>query len=133
MLLDVLVALAVAALFIGVLAQVLASAWQGHKRPMERVAALNIARSIASQASSDNGRFRGDGQVGRFAYRTEIAPLVIEARESGLAPAPDRLEAMEKLRAADVGGARPQQMTIFVRGPSGRRLSFEAIRLDAPR
>ena len=130
MLLEVLVALLVAALFLGVLARVLASAWQGNRQPMEQVSALSIARSVASESASDSEAFTSEGRIGRFAYATTVAPLAIEPRESLLAPAPGGLEAMEKRRAGNSGNTELQRMTIEVRAPSGRRLTFETIRLD---
>lgn len=129
MLLEVLVALVVAALFLGLLAQMLAGAWQGNRIPLERVIALNLARSLAGNLTASR-RPLDDGQIGRFVYMTDSAPLVLEARPSNIAPAPDGAPT-ERPRADKTGSASLQRITITVRGPSGRELSFDTVKLDS--
>ena len=129
MLLEVLVALVVAALFLGLLARMLAGAWQGNRLPLERVTALNLARSIAGNLNA-SGRSVSDGEIGRFVYRTDSAPLVLEARPNNIAPAPDGTPT-ERPRADKRDSASLQRITITIRAPSGRELSFDTVKLDS--
>jgi type II secretory pathway component PulJ len=131
MLLEVMVALVIAALFLGVLAQAFAGAWRNAQRPAEQMTAMSVARAIAGDVAYDKDRPVRDEQIEGFTYMTTISPLAIVLRESRLAPMPPGgAEAAPITRDENSVAPVLQRVTIAVRAPSGRRLTLETIRLN---
>lgn len=123
-LLEVLVALAVAGLFLGVLARGFATAWGRQHIPVESIWVIALAREVAADVRDSGAAI--SGSVGAFSYTTRIAPLLIEPSTSSLPPAPPqdhRVPPQPSLQA------RLQQITVRVIAPSGRRFDYQTIRL----
>ena len=129
MLLEVLVALAVAALVLGALARILATGWDRSRVPMEQVSALGVALAVATE-SGQAGTVARDGHVGRFAYTATVVPLTIEQLPDRLAPPLERLDAADKRPAAGTQGVL-QQISIVVRA-ANRSVTLETVRLELP-
>jgi prepilin-type N-terminal cleavage/methylation domain-containing protein len=132
-LIEVLVAIVVAAMFLDVLARALGASWSASRRPMEQVSALAIARAVAANAGAP--ALPPEGRIDRFDYETTVGSFAVEPRRSNLAPAPERSGAAAKPPAAreSVAKGELQRVTVTVTAPSGRRLVFETIRVDGGR
>jgi hypothetical protein len=130
LLLEALVALAIAALVLAVLAQIISSARHASRRPMEQMSSLSVARIVANALSSSSLSLAREGQFGRFSYVARTAPVEISTRASRLAPAPSGIENSDKRSGAGPPGRVPQLLTVVVAAPSGRRLVFETIASD---
>jgi prepilin-type N-terminal cleavage/methylation domain-containing protein len=132
-LIEVLVALMVAAMFFEALARGLAMAWHGTRGPAEIVCALAVARVVTVQAASDVGRGEDaavrEGMVERFRYATTVGPFALVPRPSRLAPPPGNPRAS---RRRVVNDNDLQRITVVVAAPSGRRLRFDSVRLVWP-
>lgn len=132
MLVEVLVALCVALMFIVVLSQGFGMAWSRARRPAETTWALTLARQVATNIR--DGADPDSGDIGDFHYDTDVAPLTIEPLDSTLPPAPKSL----------TGAADPTQqqkplppgklhlITVTVTGLSGHPYHYETIKLDFP-
>ena len=131
-LIEVLVALVVAAVFLEVLTRAMAGSWTVSSRPMEQVAALAVAR-VAASARAHGRAEPAAAFMDPFRYETSVEPLIIERRPSKMAPAPESSNAADRSAAAQRGAPRglPQRVRVLVSGPSGRRLIFETITVDA--
>ena len=152
-LVEVLVALVVAGLFLGVLGRAFADAWGATRTPQETVSAMMIARAVAQGDAS--GAFPQAGKINGYSFRRSTDPVEIETRPSSLAPAPaadsaavasapgmpvpvDTMPGVSDVGPANAGSAAvpgPRQLrriAIVVTAPSGRRASLETIRLDPP-
>lgn len=129
LLLEALVAIMIAAIALGVLARAIAGAWQDNRRPMERISALNVARQVASRLMLQSTAIAGHGRTGAFSYDTIVASIVIEPLDSLLAPLPPGVAAQVR-QTKSSAIAELQRLSIDVRSTSGRRLTFETIRLD---
>lgn len=131
-LIEVLVALVVAAIFLEALTRAMASSWTVSRRPMEQVAALAVARVAATARAHDRAE-PAAAFVDPFRYETSVEPLLIERRPTNLPPAPENSNAADRSAAAQRGAPRglPQRIRVLVSGPSGRRLIFETITVDA--
>ena len=131
-LLEVLVALVVAALFLEALAHALGASWWGARRPMEQVSALAIARAAAAEAGSRAPNL--EGRIKGFSYVTTIEPLTPEQRNAELAPLPPRDDGTPVVtRAGGAPSGRLNRIKVVVTAPSGRRLIFETLRFDTGR
>ncbi len=124
MLIEVLVALGLALLFLVVLTRGFETAWSRARVPAETAWALALAKEVAAQ-------FR-DGTAGDFQYATELDTITIEKLDSTLPPAPPAITAQ-----GDDSSQKPLQgdlkaITINVTGPSGRVYEYESIKLDFP-
>ncbi|MCK9917158.1 hypothetical protein MXD81_49265 [Microbacteriaceae bacterium K1510] len=125
---EVLVALVVAALFLGTLARVFGNAWFDSRRPMEQVSALAVARMVAAEAQqSDRAVVTREGRIQLFDYVTTIMPLEPEVRISKLAPRPGG--SPNEKPPDNIGTSELQRIVVTVTAPSRRRLTFETIRL----
>jgi len=131
-LIEVLVALVVAAVFLEVLTRAMANSWTVSRRPMEQVAALAVARA-AAVARAHNRAEPAAAFMDPFRYETSIEPLLIERRPANLPPAPENSNAADRSAAVQGSAPRalPQRIRVLVSGPSGRRLIFETITVDA--
>uniref|UniRef100_Q07N88 Prepilin-type cleavage/methylation-like protein n=1 Tax=Rhodopseudomonas palustris (strain BisA53) TaxID=316055 RepID=Q07N88_RHOP5 len=130
MLMEVLVALAVAAMLFTVVAHVFANAWSGSRVPMELVNALNLARHLASEADIGDRGVPRDGNAGRFTYTATKFPLSVTTRATRLAPAPGGVDNLDQLRRAIGEVPYLRRVTIIVRTPSGRSLTYESVVLE---
>jgi prepilin-type N-terminal cleavage/methylation domain-containing protein len=130
-LLEVLVALIVAALFLEALTRALGASWWAARRPMEQVSALAIARAAAAEAGS---RAPGpEGRIKGFAYVTTIEPLTPEQRSAELAPLPPRDDGTAVTVRTGPPLGRVNRIRVVVTAPSGRRLIFETLKVDTSR
>jgi prepilin-type N-terminal cleavage/methylation domain-containing protein len=126
---EVLVALIIATLFLSTLAQVLGNAWTASRRPMEQVSALAVARAVAEDAKKDARTLAPHGRIQRFDYVTTIVPFETETRISKLAP---KVGGLQDAKQPNDGAANGlQRISVTVTAPSGRRLTFETVRLAA--
>ncbi|HEY0330274.1 MAG TPA: hypothetical protein VGC77_14395 [Rhodopseudomonas sp.] len=132
MLLDVLVALSVAAVVLGVLSRILASSWDRSRVPMDQVSALGVALNVIAESAVPGSPIARDGRIGRFAYTTSIAPLTIEPLPGTLAPPIERPDAVDKRQPAAGPKGVLQQLSIVITAPANRRLAVESIRLETP-
>ena len=149
MLLEVLVAIAVAGLMLGVIGRVFAQAWSATRAPLDVVSAVTLAR-VALEPRPDDDALQASMPRG-FAVTRHVEPVVLAVRPNDLAPAPQAQSpppgAIGRGPAAnDVmpgvthhpppggGTGRLQRITVAVRTPTGRRVTLQTLRLDvAPR
>ena len=126
MLVEVLVAVVVGGLFLGVLGRVLAGAWGASRTPMDVLSAVTLARAQLQQDRRDAG---SAGLPGYVVTRSSIG-VEISARPSHLAPAPLSTAAAP---APPERGPAPalKHISIVVRTPSGRSVTFDTVRFDA--
>jgi prepilin-type N-terminal cleavage/methylation domain-containing protein len=134
-LIEVLVALVVAGLFLVVLGRGFSTAWLASRIPGETAAAMSIARSVMAH---DPAGEAAEPPLAGFTYRRSVGPVRIEARPSSLAPAPLGLEAAtraggEAAPPAAAAGRKPRltlrHMAVTVTSLSHRHLDFDTIRL----
>ena len=84
-LVEAMVALIVAGLFLAALGRVFASAWSVTPRPQETLASVALARAVVAGAGAN---FTGSGEAGAYRFRRGTGPIEFIERPSGLAPAP---------------------------------------------
>lgn len=136
-------AVVVAGLFLSVLGRMLAGAWSGTRTPMEVLSSVTIARSVlAREPEGATARERG------FVVVRDVGRAEIVAKPSRLAPAPlasakpggsDGSPPADSKGPNAPGQAQPngpaaatlQRVSVRVRTPSGRAITFETVRLDA--
>ena len=123
-LLEVLVALAVAGLFLSVLARGFVTAWSRQHVPVEAIWAISLAREVAADVRGSGEAI--SGSIGGFSYTTKIKALPIDAAPSSLPPQPPRDRPPQPEPALHAG---LQQITVRVTGPSGHRFDYQTIRL----
>jgi len=129
-LLEVLIALAVAAVFLGTLSRVLATgSWSESRRAIDQVSAVAVARVAATAVGADGRTVIRNGRIGLFDVTMTVAPLLTEPRPLALAPAFPAPDAGKRPQEPG-GGGYLQRIGVVVRSPSGRRLTFETIRLE---
>ncbi len=130
MLIEVLVALGLALLFLVVLTRGFETAWSRARVPAETAWALALAKEVAAQFR--DGTSSDAGTAGDFQYATELDTITIEKLDSTLPHAPPAITAQ-----GDDSSQKPLQgdlkaITINVTGPSGRVYEYESIKLDFP-
>jgi prepilin-type N-terminal cleavage/methylation domain-containing protein len=123
-LLEVLVALAVAGLFLSVLARGFATAWGRQHIPVESIWAIALAREVAADVRDKGVAI--SGSAGGFNYTSRIEPLTIEPKTSSLPPTPPQDHRASQRFPLQ---ARLQQITVRVIAPSGHRFNYQTIRL----
>jgi len=111
-LIEVLVALAVAAACLGAIAQVSGTSARGSRTLEQRVALLQVARAVETgiPPRRELAAGRVDGEVAGHSWRMDVRPLDVGDLPSG---------------------ARwvPQNVLIRVRAPSGALVTIETVRL----
>jgi prepilin-type N-terminal cleavage/methylation domain-containing protein len=128
-LVEVLVALAMAGLFLGAFARALSFARGAARLPFEETAALALADTIAF-AEAHHQKQPATGFRDGMAYEIHAAPLILKSRPSDLPPAPETAAKAEpKAEPAAVGPL--QKILVVVTAPSGRTVYFEIVRFDA--
>ena len=130
-LLEVLVALVVAALFLEALTRALGASWWTARRPMEQVSALAIARAAVTEASRSSPSL--EGRIKGFAFVTTIEQLTPEQRSAALAPLPPRDDSSGMPVRTGTLLSRLNRVRVVVTAPSGRRLIFETLKVDTSR
>lgn len=122
-LLEVLVALVVAGLALSALASAFQVAWSGLRAPEEIVSAVAVAQAAAQDGSPD------EGVMDRYAYARRLGAVRVVGRRIGIAPAPaeDRPGAAPETVKLDL---RLQRISVVVITPSGRRITFDTVRLE---
>ena len=144
MLVETLVALVIAGLFLSVFARAMADSWRATRAPMDVVTAIVLARAAAMEAPPDAFR-----QAERQGYRFQrlSRPLDVAVEPSGLAPAPAAGDepppephstpaAMQLAEPAALvaASAKPKlvlrAVSIVVATPLGRRIRFDSIKAD---
>ena len=145
-LIEALVALAVAGLFLPVFAQAMFSAWRGTKAPMDVVSAVVYARAAALDAAPETFR---DAQERGYSIARKSGPVDVVVGPSGLAPSPAGIADAEPTEPRSTpatmllaepkalitaAAARPKlalhAVAIVIGTPAGRRLRFDTVRLD---
>ncbi|HEX4767202.1 MAG TPA: prepilin-type N-terminal cleavage/methylation domain-containing protein [Lichenihabitans sp.] len=84
-LVEAMVALIIAGLFLAALGRVFASAWSVTPRPQETLTSVALARAVVAGAGMS---FTGSGEAGTYRFRRSTGPIGFIERPSGLAPAP---------------------------------------------
>lgn len=126
---EILVALAVAAVFLPVVSQGFGAAWSASRRGDETILGLTLARALAADLAANQKISSAAGATQGFRFRIEAAPLRIEKRASLLPPPPGPVKP-----AAPEGGPPPGgklfrvTVTVTVTAPSGRRLQYETVK-----
>ena len=136
---EVLVAMVVAGLFLGVLGRAFSLAWGASHSPMEIMSAMAVAR--ASAAASGDQTLGDSGRLGKFSFERSSGSVTMVAQPSRLAPAPlgpansAQPPKANPLNASVKASVAPplqlRRISVMVRAPSGRRLTLDSIRLDA--
>jgi hypothetical protein len=129
MLIEVLVALGIALLFIVVFARGFSTAWSRARMPAEMTWALALAREVA--ADIRNGADPDAGAISQFSYETDVEPLTIETFDSTLPPAPRSLSGNpNSAQQKPMRQGNLQSIKVTVTGPSGRKYDYDSIKLD---
>ncbi len=84
-LVEAMVALIIAGLFLAALGRVFASAWSVTPRPQETLTSVALARAVVAGSGA---AFTGSGEAGTYRFRRSTGPIVFIEHPSGLAPAP---------------------------------------------
>ncbi len=84
-LVEAMVALIIAGLFLAALGRVFASAWSITPRPQETLTSVVLARAVVAGSGA---AFTGSGEAGTYRFRRSTGPIEFIGRPSGLAPAP---------------------------------------------
>lgn len=127
-LVEVLVALSMALLFMVVLARGFQMAWSRARLPAEATWALALARQLAAEVR--NGEELEAGAVGNFRFETDMKPATIETLDSTLPPAPASTSQNSDISRKSVQPGNLEAITITITGPSGRTYEYESIKLD---
>ena len=131
MLIESLVALAVAALLLTMLSRAFLSIWHGTAHAREDLQAMMIARTVMENASPRGTLEAGvkTGTTGGYAWRAETLPS--STRTTTLAVS--GLPADQQLDVAPEAGQKWKlyRVLVTVGSPSGRRVVLEAFRLGA--
>ncbi len=129
MLLEVLVSLSLALLFLTVLSRGFGMAWGRSRLPAETTWALAQGRRIAEDMR--NNKTSDVQEPEHFRTRTTLEALDIRPLESALPPAP-RGAALQKPSPDSMPQGALKIVAVRVTGPSGRSYDYETIKLDLP-
>jgi len=128
-LIEVLVALAVAAACLGAIAQVSGTSARGSRALDAHVGLLQTARAVETgiPARGDLAVGRTDGEVAGHRWRMDVRPLAVGGEDGG----GDGGKGSGPDAAGGPGGGRwaPMDVLIRVRAPSGALLVIETVRL----
>jgi hypothetical protein len=133
-LVETLVALAGAAVFLPVLSQGFGMAWSATHIADDAVSGMTLARALAAGLPENVRMWEKTGVVQGFGFSIAATPLRIETLPSPLPPAPGALA--EKLASAAPrgGGSLSDEkllcVTIIVTAPSGRRVRYETVKRE---
>lgn len=125
-LVEVVVALAIAAMSLAALSRAFEGAWRAAHTPMDIVSAVAVARAVA-HAGGNAPMLRRAKDAG-FSLERRVGRLPIERRVARIAPAPGGTqdEAVGKTdRHLDV-----QLVSVRVTAPSGRVVTLERVELQ---
>ena len=129
-LLETLVAVALAALLLTVLSRSLLTTWSGTARAREDLQALMIAHTVLEGMLPGRELSAGirTGTSGGYAWRAETLPSSTRA-----AVADSNVPADRQIDVAPAAGRRWQlyHILVTVAGPSGRKVVLDAFRLGA--
>ena len=144
MLVETLVALVIAGLFLSVFARAMADSWRATRAPMDVVTAIVLARAAAIEAPQEAFR-QAERQGYRFQRSSRSLDVTVEP--SGLAPSPAALDepppephsTPAAMQLADPAAlvaafAKPKlvlrTVSVVVATPLGRRVRFDSIKAD---
>lgn len=127
-LVEVLVALSMALLFMIVIARGFQMAWSRARLPAETTWALALARQVAAEVR--NGAELDAGAVGNFRFATDVKPATIETLDSSLPPAPASMSQNSDISQNPMQPGNLEAITITITGPSGRTYEYESIKLN---
>lgn len=134
-LVETLVALAVAAVFLPVVSQGFGMAWSATRSADETVLGMTLARALAADLREDEKFSERSGVARGFGFSISARPLRVETLPSPLPPAPDALAEKSAMAERRGGGSLSAEkllcVTISVIAPSGRRLLYETVKRQA--
>lgn len=138
-LIEALVALSVAAVFLPVILRGFTNAWNTLKIAADTENSMRIARSLAAEWRDEAGNIQPSGDFHGYQYKIASEGLQLEPRDAQLPPAPPKNPATKQDAAAAQSAAEaapPQgqllRLVILVTAPSGRTLRYETAKLQFP-
>lgn len=154
-LIETLIALAAAAVFLSVIVPGFANVWITLGITGDTARAMAVARNLASRWRDGSGELDSSGEVEGFKYRFVTAPLSLQEKDSNLPPAPPAKSGTSGAGASGQGGASQQTLAtgsaapaapgasappplkgkllrfaILVTAPSGRTLRYETAKFQ---
>jgi|SRR6516164_3330717 prepilin-type N-terminal cleavage/methylation domain-containing protein len=136
-LVETLVALAIASIFLGVLTRGFITAWSTTGISSDTLRSVMIARSLATNLRQEGQVSASEGTIQGFRFTIETAPLDVEKRDAPFPPPPQQaLNAARPPAGTPPTGApptsspplpppKPLRVSIIVTSPSGRTLHYE--------
>jgi prepilin-type N-terminal cleavage/methylation domain-containing protein len=149
-LIEVLVAIVIAALMVVTLSRALTTAWSGARAPGDVLGAVTVARDILAgmRAQPNAVPVPGAGRIGPYRYEVTTGPATLDTMGSPFPPAPGDAASASTPQAGapppdgqktgngqpagrDAGKAPPipLRIVVVVTAPSGRSVRLETVKL----